>query len=152
MVLEGLAAVGLAANVVQFIDAGCKLFSKSHNLYKSASGVSIEDWELEQLARNLEELSLFAVTLPSRQDEDCLNKSDQSLKDIALACRDLATQLTGILKSLRIEDADKGSQRRWKAFLVALHRMKKSGEIDGIAKRLDMLGRQVASSLVVNIR
>lgn len=151
MVLEGLAAVGLAANVVQFIDAGCKLFSKSHNLYKSASGVSIEDWELEQLARNLEELSLFAVTLPSRQDEDCLNKSDQSLKDIALACRDLATQLTGILKSLRIEDADKGSQRRWKAFLVALHRMKKSGEIDGIAKRLDMLGRQVASSLVVNI-
>lgn len=152
MPLEALAAISLAANVVQFIDTGCKLFSKSHKLYKSASGMSVEDWELKQIARNLEELSLFAVTLPTREDKDCFNKSEQSLRDIAVACRDLANDLRGILEPLKIEDADEGSQRKWNAFMVALQRMKKSGKIDGIAKRLDMLGRQVASSLVMNVR
>ena len=108
--------------------------------------MSVEDWELKQVPRNLEELSLFAVTLPSREDKNRFNKSEQSLKGIAVACRDLANDLRGILEPLKIEDADEGSQRKWKAFMVALQWMKKSGKID------DMLGRQVACSLVMNVR
>ena len=174
--LEGLAAVGLAANVVQFIDAGCKLFCKSHSLYKSASGMAVEDWELEQVAKDMEELSLSAIArlLPKglapsltrngqkalpilagllpKEEAPSLTKSEQSLCDIALACHNLASDLKGIMRSYKIDGAIEGPQRRLRALQVALQRMKKSGKIDSMTKRLDMLGRQISTSLVMNMR
>ena len=57
MGLESIAALNLAGNIIQFIDFGCRLFSKSRELYKSSDGVLAEDVELEIIANSLKTLS-----------------------------------------------------------------------------------------------
>ena len=146
--MDPISALGLAANVVQFIDIGCKLFSKSHALYKSATGVSVEDWELENIASSIGQLAESTIArMPPNGSIPGLPQNEQTLYNIAFACKNLADELKTMLKPLRIEDADEGSSRQWKAFVVAIRKMKKAGKIDAMAKRLDNLGRQLASCL-----
>ena len=51
MALEGLAALALAGNLIQFVDFGRKLFSKSRELYRSSQDLSSENAELEKIAQ-----------------------------------------------------------------------------------------------------
>lgn len=49
MALESLAALNFAGNLIQFVDTGLRLFSKTRKLYKSSHGVLLESAELDLL-------------------------------------------------------------------------------------------------------
>jgi len=50
MLPDPVAALGLAANIFQFVEQGCKLVSKGKQLYKSADGVLKENVDIEIIA------------------------------------------------------------------------------------------------------
>ncbi|KAF2250664.1 hypothetical protein BU26DRAFT_517483 [Trematosphaeria pertusa] len=51
--MDGLTAVGLAANIIQFLDFCATLLSEASEVYHSASGLSQEYVELQDVARDL---------------------------------------------------------------------------------------------------
>lgn len=55
--MEALAAIGLAGNIVQFIDFTCKLLDQATSIYLSHTGSLGTDRDIETIARSLQELS-----------------------------------------------------------------------------------------------
>ena len=55
--MDPLTALGLAANIVQFVDFTSKLISQSHEIYRSADGALEDHVALENVANNLSKLS-----------------------------------------------------------------------------------------------
>lgn len=54
--MEPVAALGVAAAVVQFVDFSSRLVSKGHELYHSATGELAENAEMEKASKRLQEL------------------------------------------------------------------------------------------------
>ena len=69
MVLEGLAALGVARNIVQFMNSGCRLVSQSQELYMSFNGLADETVELENIAQSLGRLTSDLVVEHSFQNQ-----------------------------------------------------------------------------------
>jgi hypothetical protein len=56
--MDHLTALSVAGNIIQFVDFSCKLISSSYKLYESASGVLVENLELEAIAESVLELNI----------------------------------------------------------------------------------------------
>ncbi|OQE26207.1 hypothetical protein PENFLA_c007G01162 [Penicillium flavigenum] len=159
MVLDPSTSLAVVGIVVQFVDAGCRLFSKSREFYKSTTGALADDIELQSIARQLEELAGNARFLPSLSDSPGASRGEKLLLEISQGCQEQAKKLDDILRPLRTSDAsaaipllrttDNTTHKKWEAFRVALRRMRKSGEIDRIAKRLDTYGQQLNTCLTM---
>ncbi|KXG52206.1 uncharacterized protein PGRI_084900 [Penicillium griseofulvum] len=160
MVLDPSTSLAVVGIVIQFVDAGCKLFSKSREFYKSTTGALADDIELQSIARQLEELAGSARFLPSLSDSPGASRGEKLLLEISQGCQEQAKKLDDILRPLRTSEAsaaipllrttdDHTTNKKWEAFRFALRRMRKSGEIDRIAKRLDTYGQQLNSCLTM---
>jgi hypothetical protein len=57
MAIDPLSALGLAANVVQFIEFAAKLISKGHRIHKAADGALVENLELEAIIHRIRRLN-----------------------------------------------------------------------------------------------
>ncbi len=62
--IDPIAAIGLAANIVQFVDFSWKLLSETRDLYDSSTGVSADNDLLETISKDLINLN-DALTAPS---------------------------------------------------------------------------------------
>ena len=56
--MDPLSAIGLASNVVQFVDFASRLISTGTEVYESVSGVTDRTLELERIYKNLSSFSL----------------------------------------------------------------------------------------------
>ena len=91
MALESLAALSLAGNIVQFIDFGCRLFSKSRELYASSDGVLAENVELENIANSLNALSQGLKDEYSQTQSGSLDYIN--LKALGKDCENIGTEI-----------------------------------------------------------
>ena len=139
--LEGLAALNLAGNVIQFIDFDCRLFSKSRELYKSTEGTLTETKELEKIASMLESL---ARGLADDSSQGVSESDKDSLISLARNCKDIAKTLLDALDRLKVRN----SQDNWHCFRVALQKIWKSKEIDNISKKLDAASIHLNTCLI----
>ena len=55
--MEALAAIGLAGNLVQFIDFACKLFDQATLIYHSQAGAGQDTQSLQSITKSLEQVS-----------------------------------------------------------------------------------------------
>jgi hypothetical protein len=55
--MDPLTAVGLAGNIITFVDFSIEVLSRARQLYDSASGATAENEELESLTKNLKALA-----------------------------------------------------------------------------------------------
>jgi hypothetical protein len=105
--MEALAAVGLASNIINFIDSGAKLCS----LIKEYSSTSGAPEELISISKRLE----LVLSISKGLDESgraCLEHEKLALK----ICTDKAEELRALLESLKIEDSNAATgknRRRW---------------------------------------
>ena len=83
--MEALVALGLAANVVQFVDFGCRLVSKSREIRRSGS--LSQHVNLDLIANDLENLSgkLEASLNSASRVHTCLTKEDTVRAPVNLA-------------------------------------------------------------------
>jgi hypothetical protein len=145
-----LVALGLASNVVQFVDFGIKLFSESREIYKSAHGFGGSDLELEVVATDLHRLT--ANLIPSADpsaNTNALSKEEIELQKLAALCHKLADELLALLDDLKVKGLNR---RKWQSFKQALRHAKKQGKIQNLEKRLNNFQKEIGLNLLAILR
>jgi DNA repair exonuclease SbcCD ATPase subunit len=139
-----LAAIGLAGNIVQFVDFGFKLSRDFKELYQSAEGGKAKHLELEDLMTDLESLcqKLQKTTGPATQD-------DEELRDLARACAKLARELLAMLEKVKV---NKERNPKLASLKQALKNIWKDKDISALEERLGRYREQLNQRLVYILR
>jgi hypothetical protein len=95
--MEALAAVGLAGNILQFVDFASKVISKSCKLYKLADRVLPKSTETKRVA---EDLKLLADKL---LDSTSTSLADVVLSELCVSCKSIADELLTALANLEVK-------------------------------------------------
>jgi len=149
--MEALATVGLAGNIVQFIDFSCKLFDQARTIHNSPSGASRYAQDLETITSSLRSLSENLRKIPQSQSRNATSKPRQEgaalkeLKELAKGCESVANELITVLQSVRT----KNPASKWSSFRASLASMWKEQKINAIKDQLDSYRFQIAMQLQV---
>jgi hypothetical protein len=139
-----LAAIGLAGNIVQFVDFGIKLSHDFKELYQSAEGGKAKHLELEDVTTDLESLcqKLQNTTIPATQD-------DEELRNLARTCAKLARDLLAMLEKVK---ANKERNPKLATFKQALKNIWKDKDISDLEQRLGRYREQLNQRLIYILR
>ena len=149
--LDPLTALSLASNVVQFLDFSAKLVAKGNELYKSADGASVGNAELEDIAKDLQDLNArLQQSTPSHNTNlTTLTTSDVALRKLSEQCSGVAGELIEVLDKLKVRGT---SNRRWKSVRQALKGLMKKDEVGAIAQRLQNVRDELNLHILVSMR
>jgi hypothetical protein len=148
MVLEALAALSLAASVVQFIDFSGKLISKGNEFHKS--GKLVEHTELVAVAGNLEKLSeALGDSLKAFRPESGLSSEEQALAAVAQQCQTIASEFNTTIQVLTNVE---GTNKTWKSFRQAFKTVWNKDKIQEMKDKLNLAREQLVIHLLVVMR
>lgn len=111
--MEALALVGLAANILQFLDFGRSLVSESRRIYHSLDGTMEEFESLEEVCQHVSSLSAGLVPPESPGDLDALSpglrpiQAEIDLARLALRCKEASDSLYNDLMSFHLDGASR---------------------------------------------
>lgn len=106
--MEALTSLSVASSVIQFVDFGSKLLSKSKKLYKSKDGVLSSTIDSERIVLDLNSLLVsLRRKLPenrilSGQSPQKRSENDEALDDLCKRSVEIAEQLLRRLEKLRV--------------------------------------------------
>ena len=147
--MDPVTAFSLAGTILQFIDSGSKFIGFAWRLYRT--GNAKDDLpEVIMLTEHLDQV-LKRLGSPSASPAVCLVQSDgasDGLFQLAAECKDVASQLLAILKSLRLNH----NPRRRDALRLAFHLMWKEDDIKSLQSRLDAFRSQFNLHLLITLR
>jgi hypothetical protein len=148
--MDPLSALGLAASVVQFIQFGGSLVSKSHEIYTSSDGKLAANIECETATTRL--IGLTNRLKDSLRDAGSKGQSadEFAIEAICGDCIEISKELLAQLKKLVLEEKHKW--RKWKSFRQALKSVWSKEGIDKIAGRLATFRQELVSHLIVSTR
>ncbi|WQF87731.1 Putative NACHT nucleoside triphosphatase, P-loop containing nucleoside triphosphate hydrolase [Colletotrichum destructivum] len=130
-----LAAIGLASNLLQFVDIGIKLFSRARESYNSASGYAEAD---EALLADTERLKQLVVTIRATSSD--YSAAENKIQELAQEFDGTATKLVKELEGFRVvveRDEQRDSfRRRYHGFGKALRSAMKEGRSKKILEKL----------------
>ncbi|KAH6611857.1 hypothetical protein C7974DRAFT_85822 [Boeremia exigua] len=145
MVLEALAAVGLASNIIQFIDFTHSLFSSTKAIYLSQAGSSRGSQELETVTNAIQQrCAEISAAYKSKAQQEALQNYG-SIRAIASECEKTAIELQTVLQRLKARKA----HSRWSSFKAALSTVWKEQEITTMEKKLDSYRQQIVLELTI---
>lgn len=134
--MEALEAVGLAGNILTFIDFAYKLVTIGHSIHGSSSGATKSNEELAALSLHLDQ----AVTgLRSGKAANLLSDEEKALNEVCAQCLELSGDLQGLLQDLRARNPRSKRDSLRAAFRDWKNKDKKSE----LEKRLDQCRGQV---------
>jgi hypothetical protein len=139
--MEALAIVGLVGNIIQFVDFGSKLVSKSVELYQSSDGVLMENIDAEVATNHL-------VILNDKLKDSATAAGDGALKDLCVLCGATATELLTVLGKVKIQ----GKNSKWKSMRKALRSVWSKEEVEELERRLLNLKNELNLHVVADIR
>ena len=144
---EAVAALSIAANVVQFIDFSGKILSEGYRLHKSKRVSSSKNEELENIALDLQKLR---DELQSQQEEkgQTLTPNDIQLQRLANQCRGVCLELLGALETLKVVD----KPGKWESFRAALKTVWAESKIKSLQDRLDEARQELIVRILVSFR
>lgn len=145
MVLDPFTAIGLAGNIVQFVDYSSKLISSTYEIYKSSTGSAANHVHLDEIATRLLEL-----TQPLQEPHSTQLSSHElspALQKLMRECCQDAQELLDLVKAL---GAKKGS--KWSSFRQAIKSAWKKEQIDRLEERLKDHRNEIAFHLVAMLR
>ena len=147
MVLEALAAVSLAGNVVQFVEFTCKLFDQATTIYQSHTGCTPDSQNLESITQELQTLcaNLTHGNTISSQAHLASQSNYDSIRELAAECETTANELLARLHNLKARNPNS----KWSSFRAALAVSCKERRIDAMQTRLDSYRTQLIVQLQV---
>ncbi|RYC58805.1 hypothetical protein CHU98_g7404 [Xylaria longipes] len=138
--MESLAALGLAAAVVQFVDFTKKLLLDTRDIYRSGKGALDDNLQLEQICEVLKRLSgeitaeQNALATERESEYHLVPKEDAlGLKNLASSCKNDCNELLSIVQSLSV---DGGSNRRWRSIKASVRNFQHKGQIKNLEDRI----------------
>ncbi|CAN9278383.1 unnamed protein product [Alternaria alternata] len=138
--MESLAAVGLAANILQFIHEARKLVSTSREIL--GSGTKDEYIELELISKGLRSRSA-GIILPGNAKDVSQGDDGSSLEALAMRCNEIADELLGILGTLKLHN----DRNKRTSFVQALKTQWNDDKIEALRGRLDRIANAINARL-----
>jgi hypothetical protein len=142
MAIDPFTGIGLAGDIVQFIDYASKLTSSTYEIYKSSSGSSRNHVHLESISTRL--LELNRVLEPTLAENFTQNKALNELRE---ECRRDTVALLDLIKALKAKKDSK-----WSSFRKALKCAWEKERIVRLEERLRDHRSEIATHLVAVIR
>lgn len=98
-------ALGLAGNVVEFVDFSSKLLGSAYEIYKSAEGLTEEHAHLAKIQKDFRDFIDRIDQQSSGQTATTISstsrsKDEEALEKLAGECRKVAVKLLGTLNDL----------------------------------------------------
>jgi hypothetical protein len=142
--MEPLAALSLAAGIVQFVDFSTKLIHGAKEIHQSTSGMTEDNRSLESAVNEMRSLSLrLDPPITGEQGED-----EKALRRLAAECRILSHQIHDLLKSITPEDPNSRRQ----SFISSLKSVWKDKEKQELERRLNSCRSQLELQLSFMMR
>ncbi|PMD63790.1 uncharacterized protein K444DRAFT_626482 [Hyaloscypha bicolor E] len=151
--MEAIAALGVAGNVVQFLDFGQKLISTSLEIYTAGTGVTVSNKESETLLKDfiesIDTVSENLLQYDTRLGEKLPQATAQNgLQDIINDCRNLAAELLVRFEKLKLQR----KPGRWQSTAKAVQCMWQDSELVGLQQRLSKYQSQLAWHILLSLR
>jgi len=136
--MEALVAISLASSIVQFVDFGSKVLSRTKEIRQSADATDTATANLETSARILgrlsEELGLSF---------HAVSQDEKNINILATEAKKVADELLAVLE--RIKKDTHG--RKWASFRQALRFAWSQDELEKKSRRMDDLRSQLSACL-----
>ncbi|KAF8862788.1 hypothetical protein BDZ45DRAFT_723015 [Acephala macrosclerotiorum] len=147
--LDPLTALSVAGTIIQFVDFSSKLLAKSHEIY--ASGASVDNFQLEEIARDLEGLNARLQKPLIAQESLGAPRSDSDLSLLKLGeqCASVAVELIAALEELKVRGK---KHMQWKNFRNALKSVWRKEAVDAINMRLQNFREELGLHILVTLR
>jgi hypothetical protein len=142
--LDPLSAIGLAGNIVQFVDFSAQLVGKARDIHNSTSGTLPGNIDTEAITRSL-------LQLNTKLRDRVLEPNSTEEKVIQVLCRGcdaVANELIIALDALKVQ----GKKTRWKSVRQALKSVAGKEKIESLSKRLAGYREQLTLSFFVALR
>ena len=140
--MDPLSALGLASNVVQFVNFLWKLLRGFHDIEKSGANASAENDVIEMIACHLLSHKDGLLALPSRR------ASSEPVSLLVSRCTAIADELLGVLDEIKL----KSPRKKWKSFIAALQSVWRKEQIASLFDRLERLRAQMQFSIQLMTR
>jgi len=148
MVLDALSALGVAGNVVQFVQFSGSLISRAVELYRSSTGLLAQHEELlasahslKQNARGLVGSGSGSLTAGFGASED-----DISLYNLTALCDELADKLIALLDDLKPKP---GRNRKWEAARQIVRSAYRDSAVNELVERMRQLRDALNTHLLI---
>ena len=144
---EAVAAFGVAANVVQFIDFSGKILAEGYRLHKSQRVSPSKNEELESIALDLQKLH-DELQCPENETYQAPTPNDIQLQRLAEQCRDVCLELLAALEKMKVVDPP----GKWGSFRVALKTVWDESKIKSLQVRLDEARQELIVRILMSFR
>ena len=147
--MDPIVAMGIAGNVVTFLQFAGSLVSKGHKIYRSADGTLIENADLDAVARNLVLLNnRIADSIQECQFGRGFSRTELELKRVCEACNKAAASLVEALEKLKAP----GRRGKWLSLRKAIKSVWTKHDVDRMSSQLDSYRRQLDTTILVSLR
>lgn len=147
--MDPLSALGVAASVLQFVQFGSSLVSKSRQLY--TQGALLDHVECGEATSRLQGLAgQLGAHLNELESLGTLSSDSKALQAICGHCLELSTELLSRLDELKVDENQKS--RKWKSVRQALKSVCSKDKVDEIAKKLVACRDQLNLHLITCIK
>ncbi|KAF5672276.1 P-loop containing protein [Fusarium heterosporum] len=171
--MDPLTALSISTAVVQFLDFGSKILSKSFEIYNSGTGAQLETQHIAAIATNMLELvnqleqkeaeikqQTSAPWTPeearrrrhmssqTKQEEAVRDQRRKELLSIVTGCKNSAIDLLNTVERLKIQ----GTITKWKVFRQALYTVWKEEQVEAMVVRLGRYREQLNTVLLTSIK
>lgn len=141
--MDPLSALGLAGNIVAFIDLSYKVISGMTRVLDSASGMTQENANLSILAEDLNVVSQQLIS-----DVHARTENEKQLCGLSSNCYDLSKELVQLLRRLRVGD----TKSTWEAARVKWQSMRREKDVWALERRLQGYQAEILIRLQIMFR
>ena len=138
--MDPLAALSVAASVVQFVDYGTEVLSKGYEIYKSADGVLAENLKLQEASKRLQCLTDPLQTL----------QSNDALKHICTRCVEVSKELNARLDKLKVPDGCE--HKAWASLRKSLKSIWGRSKMEELKQKLGALAQELDTHVLFGLR
>jgi hypothetical protein len=139
--MDPITALGIAGNIVQFIDFGLKAVSKAREIHSSSTGALLEHVDLKLLTEDIIVVTEKLLVANGRRT------GNGSLDMICERCIEAAKELLGALNRMRVHEKSK-----WKSVRQALKATWGKTRVEELRKRLEEWKDEVQFHVLVDLR
>ncbi|PVH78540.1 hypothetical protein DL98DRAFT_550080 [Cadophora sp. DSE1049] len=132
--MDPITALGIAANVAQFLDFGSRLVSLTKEV--AGEGVTVDVAHLSIITSDLVDINISIQRELQPASTNPANKpipEEEALYDLAKQCNEVAMKLIACLQSVTSQG---NSNRIWQSVWQALRTIWNKDELDGLARKL----------------
>lgn len=145
--IDPMTALGLAGNIIQFVDFAIKLFAKTREIHESAEGSLRTNLDIENATKTIQILQSKLIAVPSADNAQA-SETQHLLEGLCSSCNDTATELLRALEKLKLQ----GKKTTWKSMRQALKSIMGKAAILELSSRLDELRKVLEMTILVDLR